>query len=62
MQRRTTAEYYDEKAEACREMARHSRNPDHRTMLLEMAEVWEELADSASKKAPRIAQLKPFRK
>jgi hypothetical protein len=57
-----TAEDYKEKAEACRELARHSRDPDHRKMLLEMAEAWEELSDSASKTRPRTVPLKPFRK
>lgn len=62
MPRRMTADDYKEKADACRELARQSRNPDHRRMLIEMAESWDELSETASKTAAHTVRLKPFRK
>jgi Tfp pilus assembly protein PilN len=41
---RITAKQAEAKARECRQMAKHSKNPDHQAMLEQMAEAWERIA------------------
>ena len=41
-----TVEEFLRHAEECRVLASHARSPDERTMILNMAATWEELARS----------------
>ena len=44
--KRLTASEAEAKVTECREMAQRAMNPEHRIMLIHMAETWERIAKS----------------
>jgi len=48
-----TPEKYRQFAEECEQLAKQSKNDEHRRVLQEMAEVWRSLAEGVEKKACR---------
>jgi hypothetical protein len=48
-----TSTQYREFAEECERLAEEAKNPQHKKVLREMAEVWRALAEEAEKKSTR---------
>jgi hypothetical protein len=48
-----TSEKYRDNAAQCLSLAQHVINPDHKKMLLQMAQAWNDLADRADRKGAR---------
>jgi hypothetical protein len=51
------ASEYREHAEECRVMGRRAREPDHKTMLAEMAETWDNLAGQRQEHLARLKRI-----
>ena len=51
-------EDYRNHADECRAMARRSRTPEERTMLLNMAKTWDDLASHRAEQIVRMQRLR----